>query len=103
MGGRSAELSTSQVWVADRTIGKCLAEVADRDTSMTRRLTLSVVCAYAVRVWGSIGHTLLGLPDLGPVVGPMLFVATLLAPLARQSTLPAITEAPQARSATLLS
>lgn len=51
---------------------------------MTRRLILSVVWAYAALVWGSIGHTLLGLPDIGPVVAPVLFAAIVLLPLARR-------------------
>lgn len=50
---------------------------------MTRRLILSVVWAYALLVWGSIGHTLIGLPDIGPVVAPTLFAAIVLLPLAR--------------------
>jgi hypothetical protein len=73
--------------------------VPDHDTAMTRRVILAVVWAYAVLVWGSMAHVFLGLPDLGPVVGPTLFAAILLAPLARRPRLPAITKTPQARSA----
>jgi len=50
---------------------------------MTRRLILSVVWAYAALVWGSMAHVFLGLPDVGPVVGPTLFAAIVLLPLAR--------------------
>jgi hypothetical protein len=53
---------------------------------MSRRFVLSIVAGYAAWTWASMAHVFLGLPDLGPVVGPTLFAAILLAPLARQST-----------------
>ena len=76
-----------------------LPEAPDHDAVMTRRLILSVVWAYAAWTGASMAHVFLTLPDVGPVVGPTLFAAILLVPLARRSNLPAITVAPQARSA----
>jgi hypothetical protein len=49
-------------------------------------LVLSIVAGYAAWTWASMAHVFLGLPDLGPIVGPTLFAAILLAPLARHST-----------------
>jgi hypothetical protein len=53
---------------------------------MNRRLLLSIVSTYAACTWASMAHLFLGVPDIGPVVGPTLFAAILLAPWARRST-----------------
>jgi hypothetical protein len=60
-------------------IPTCVATMRD----MTRRLLLSAIWAYAALVWGSISHTFLATPDIGPGIAPILFVAIVLLPLAQ--------------------
>jgi hypothetical protein len=50
---------------------------------MTRRITLSVVWAYAMLVWGSIAHTFLGIPDIGLLLALAVVAALVLLPLIR--------------------
>jgi hypothetical protein len=59
---------------------------------MTRPLILSSIWAYAALVWGSIAHSLVGLPDIGPVVAPALFAGIVILPHARNKRGHALTD-----------
>ena len=52
-----------------------------------RRAALATVWGFAVSTWASIGHYLMGLPDVGPllVIGTVILILALPAGRARSS------------------
>ena len=52
-----------------------------RNRRWGRRLLVAAIWAMAMSTWGSIGHHLLGLPDLGPLMVAVAVAVVLTWPL----------------------
>ncbi len=53
---------------------------------MKRLVILPAVWGYAAWVWASIGHTFMGLPDVGPLLASAVFVAIVVPQVVKRSS-----------------